>query len=586
MHNGTCVKETECPCVYQDKFYKQGDSIAIPGVHCAHMYCTIKGMKRVVDHDCRTPVTCKDGRVFQHCPCERTCNDDAHHCDKSNCVPACACTDGHVWNGEKCVAPKQCTCAEGNVTYTDGHSWEVGQCSKCHCVQGRKQCAELCAITEEDCKKEGKKLFNKDLKDGVCCRCVSEEAHCVHNGEEKPIGAVWHKGLCETYTCTKTPQDTGMITVTKTSCPVCAAGEQKEYVANKCCPVCRKTTPSDTTPKTKPPQKCGEVVEDHDDFVDLRVNLQPDNKGEPSDLRPITGKGWAVLESDKPSITIVLSTNDDTRPGQLEKLSFIGNVKSVLIQYTTVPEGAAEEYKPYNNGQPINVESGEVVLTRGDDKTGLVAFKVQVTGIQAVKSDLPLNLKLKAYACVDDVPEPCNQWVLDEFTCSNVLSTPGEFDNSRITLQPAGNVADLSGKGWNVSPTEQPVITLNVASADGKKPGLLEKMVLGGNVKTVKVEYSLVRADGSESSGFHDYQNGEEITLKNGLLVFTNEVTKKTGILVSDVRITVTSAIDETQNYNINVQAFACVQDHSKEISKSEYDSLLQLEKQLQARRS
>jgi len=451
-------------------------------------------------------------------------------------------------------------------------------------VHGRKQCAEFCPITEEQCKKEGKKLFNKDLKDGVCCRCVSEEPHCEHNGEEKPIGSVWHKGLCETFTCTKTPQDTGMITVTKMSCPVCAAGEQKEYVANKCCPICRKTTPTETTPKTTPTQKCAEVVEDHDDFVDLRVNLEPENKGEPSDLRPISGQGWAVLESDKPVITLVLSTNDDTRPGQLEKLSLIGNVQSVVIRYTSVPEGGAEEYKPYNGGLPVDVQSGEVVLRRDNDKSGLVAFKVQISDIKAVKSDLPLNLKLKAYACVDDVPEPCNHWVLDEFTCSNVLSSPDQFDSARINLEPAGSVSDLTGKGWNVSPADQPVITINVASSDGKKPGLLEKMVLQGNVKTVKVEYSLVRTDDKESSGFHDYNNGEAVTLENGQIVFTNELTKKAGILVSEVRISLLSAIDEEQNYNVNVQAFACVQDHSVDITKSEYDDLVQLEKQLRRR--
>jgi len=581
MHNGTCVKETDCPCVYQDKFYKQGEKVPVPGAHCTHMVCTIKGMKKVVDHECAAPELCKDGKVFQHCPCERTCHDDAHHCDKSQCVPACACPLHLVFNGEKCVEPKQCTCAEGNVTYADDHSWDVGQCTKCHCVQGRKQCAEICKLTEESCKKQGKKLFNKDLKDGVCCRCVSEEAHCVHNGEEKPIGAVWHKGLCETYTCTKTPQETGMITVTKQSCPTCAPGETKEYVANKCCAVCRKTTPTETAPKTKPTQKCSEVMEDHEDFVDLHVDLKPHRKGdEPSDLRPISGKGWSVLESSKPSVTLTLSTNEDTRPGQLEKLSVIGNVKSVVVHYTTAPhkhsgkhqhEQPEHQYKPYNKGQPIDVESGEIVLTPEDadsTKSGLVAYKVRITVVKAVKPELPLNLKLKVFACVEDIPEPC---IDEEKSCAEILKLPGELVDKRFTLQPAGQVADLrsTGKGWTVSQTTKPVITVNLASSDGTKPGLLEKVVLKGNVKTVKVEYTLVHPaddhhnehhDSAHASGFHDYNKGKPVTLTSaGELVFENERTHKSGILVRDVRITVLSAVDESKPYDIKMQAFACV---------------------------
>jgi hypothetical protein len=179
MLNGTCIKETECPCFYNGKFYKYSDKIEVEGLHCVYMICTHEGMKRTTDQECNAPVVCTAGRTFQVCPCERTCHEDAHICDNTHCTPSCACPSDTVWNGEACVLPKQCTCKEGNVTYADGQSWDVGQCTNCHCVEGREMCAEICRVTEEECKKQGKKLFNKDLRDSVCCRCITEEPHCM-----------------------------------------------------------------------------------------------------------------------------------------------------------------------------------------------------------------------------------------------------------------------------------------------------------------------------------------------------------------------------------------------------------------------
>jgi len=240
MLNGTCVKETDCPCLFNGKFYKYADKIEIPDMKCAHMVCTHEGMKKMTDSNCTKSETCLGGRVFQSCPCERTCHQDTHVCDKSDCVPSCACPTNTVWNGKQCVDRAACACQEGNVTYTNGQSWDVGSCMKCHCVEGREQCSEICLITEEQCKKEGKKLFNKDLRDSVCCRCVTDQPHCMFENEEKAIGSVWHQGLCNTYACTKTADDVGMITMTKTECAACAENEDKEFVANKCCPICKR----------------------------------------------------------------------------------------------------------------------------------------------------------------------------------------------------------------------------------------------------------------------------------------------------------------------------------------------------------
>jgi hypothetical protein len=581
MHNATCIKEADCPCVYNNQFYKHGEKIPLPGVHCAHMVCTSKGLMKVTDLHCSKPETCSNGKTFQSCPCHRTCHDDKHVCDQSHCTPGCACPVDTVWNGAKCVEPKQCTCKEGNVTYADGQHWDVGECTKCHCVSGREKCSEICRLTEEMCKKQGKKLFNKDLSDSVCCRCVSEEPHCIHNGEEKPIGAVWHKGLCETYTCTKSETGAGMIQMTKTECPACAANEQKEYVANKCCPICRKKTPPTDTPKppttpdTQLPRKCKEVMENAKDFADDRVELFPANKGTPSDLRPITGKGWNVLESDKPVIILQVSTNDDTRPGQLEKLTVIGNVQKVTISYTSEPHthGKPDVFKPYKNGQELDVEHGEVILIRETDvtKTGLVAYQVKITVVKAVKPELPLNLKLKVYACHEDVPEPCNEWEFDEIVCADVMKKPSELPDSRITLIPSnkGTPSDLrpAGKGWQVSKGDASVVVVNLASPDNKKPGLLEKVVVLGNVKTVNISFKTIRT--SLPDVYHGYNKDRPIEVpKNGEIVIINEHTKKAGIMVYDVRIIPIQAVDEQKPFALKLKLHACIQDTVKEEPK------------------
>jgi hypothetical protein len=344
---------------------------------------------------------------------------------------------------------------------------------------------------------------------------------------------------------------------------MCPPGWRTEYVANECCPTCKP--PSILTPPPQKSQKCKEVMEDNDDFIDLRVSIKPEDKGEPEDLRPLTGKGWSVKESDKPTITLVTSTNDDMRAGTIETLQVIGNVKTVTIEYTTSSPsfGKPALYRQYNKGQPIHVESGQVVFVNPTDstKTGLQAFSVLVTVVSAIKPELPLNMKLKVFACVEDIPEPCTDWELVEFACTEIMKVPGELADKRITLIPSGKPSDIrpSGKGWTVPSTEKPVITVSLASADGRKPGLLEKIVLTGNVKTVKIEVLTL-----ESPTYKNYNKGDPITLKAGLVTFTNEITKKAGILVKEVRVTVLSPVDEKKSYNIKMEVFACVQDEPK----------------------
>jgi len=493
-----------------------------------------------------------------------------------------------VWNGKQCVSRAMCTCQEGNVTYTNGQSWDVGSCMKCHCVEGREQCSEICKLTEEDCKKQGKKLLNKDLKDSVCCRCASEEPHCLYKNEEKAIGAEWHEGLCNTYKCAKTSDGIGMIMMTKTECAACGPNEEKEFVANKCCPICRKkATPPDTpktpTPPKKDTEKCAEIMETPTAMADKRITLEPAHKGTPHDLQP-SGKGWSVKESDKPVIVLDLSTDHGKRPGVLQQLAVLGNVKEVTIKYTAVRprHGVAEVFEDYNQGKPLNVEGKEITL-HGVDVTheGITVFKVKVTVVKAVKPEEPIDAKLKVHACVEDAPEPCDETHLEEFVCLEIMKTPKELADHRITLHPAtsGTPSDLrpQGKGWSVKVTDSPSVTVNIASHDGTKPGLIEKIGVLGNVKTVSIKYRAVRpnehhhaASTVDHEGFQDYKQGKPIDVEKGEIMLSNEFTKKAGVIAYEVRITPLAPVVKGNAYDMKLHIYACIQ--------VEYDAVVEPE--------
>jgi len=482
----------------------------------------------------------------------------------------------------KCVERSQCKCAEGNVTYTDGQSWNVGQCMKCHCVEGREHCSEICLLTEEMCKKEGKKLFNKDLSDSTCCRCVTDQPHCMHNGEEKAIGSVWHKGVCETYKCTKTADDVGMITMTKTECAPCAADEDKEYVAHKCCPICKKKTAAPTspnTPKTPPttPKKtgqCTEILSKPSTIAENRVALHPATKGTPHDLT--SEHGWAAHESDKATITLTTSTNDGSRPGLVQELHVLGNIKTVTIEYAPIrPAKEGAVFKPYNAGKTIDVTGGEILLTREDGSRGIHAYVIKITIVKAVQPDKPLAAKLNAIACIEDVPEPCTDF--EAHVCAEIMNVPGELPDHRIQLHPAATAATIaslrpSGHGWTVQPKDSPTITVNIASKDGQKPGLIEQIEISGNVKTVGIkvrittpgteEHNHHHAEGRvDSEGYTEYNNGQPIDVHSGLVVLhESPSSKKSGIIAYQVRITVLTPVKADAPYSLKLKVYACIQ--------------------------
>lgn len=132
-----------------------------------------------------TPEECTDGRTWQLCACEKTCESQGHICNGLECKPGCACEDGMVWDEDKCIRAEECSCSHNGISFASGESIDVEECTRCHCLNGTKVCAERCSLTEEMCKLEGKTLINEDIEDFKCCHCASTEPTCYFAAENK-----------------------------------------------------------------------------------------------------------------------------------------------------------------------------------------------------------------------------------------------------------------------------------------------------------------------------------------------------------------------------------------------------------------
>jgi len=158
-------------------------------------------------------------------------------------------------------------------------------------------------------------------------------------------------------------------------------------------------------------------------------------------------------------------------------------------------------------------------------------------------------------------------------SCIEIMEDPSELSNSRIALHPVnkGTPSDLrpTGQGWNVYKSDHPVVTINLATDDAKKPGLLEEIhVLGDNVKTVTIKYRAIRASDAhhihagatlDSEGFTDYNHGHPIHVQNTPIVFHDPATNKPGIMAYEVRITVVEPVDEHKPYDLKLKIHACI---------------------------
>ena len=141
--------------------------------------------------------------------------------------------------------------------------------------------------------------------------------------------------------------------------------------------------------------------------------------------------------------------------------------------------------------------------------------------------------------------------------CQEVMSSgPTQLSSERIVLSPAGPSDLIQGQqsaGWStVHDGDKPTVTVILTKPGNNKPTLLEKLAVLGNVKTVSVEYTT-----SSNGEFIDYNNNEpiDVSATGGFLVFPAG-----GIEAFEVKITLLSAININEPFNMKMLVFACTQ--------------------------
>jgi len=137
---------------------------------------------------------------------------------------------------------------------------------------------------------------------------------------------------------------------------------------------------------------------------------------------------------------------------------------------------------------------------------------------------------------------------------------------TRIQLHPAnkGSPSDLkpTAHGWQVTESDKPVITLNLASPDGTHPGVLKKFNIHDNVKTVLIKYTTTEehhdthldpAHQHVEPVFHNYNQGKPVTVHNGEIDFPN------GLTAHKVQITLVEPIHPNHPFNAKLTVQACL---------------------------
>jgi hypothetical protein len=150
------------------------------------------------------------------------------------------------------------------------------------------------------------------------------------------------------------------------------------------------------------------------------------------------------------------------------------------------------------------------------------------------------------------------------------MKNPTELPDKRITLQPAdkGTPADLrpQGKGWPLEKVDKPVITIDLKSNDGRKPGLLKEIQILGNVLNALFEIKPVRDEkritpSSTPEGFKPLNDGKPIDVSKSPMIFKDPITNKPdGVLTYEVRITFLTPINPDKPFTARVKVVACIQ--------------------------
>lgn len=89
-----------------------------------------------------------------------------------------------------------------------------------------------------------------------------------------------------------------------------------------------------------------------------------------------------------------------------------------------------------------------------------------------------------------------------------------DLSDCRVMLSPHGSPSELVSKaGWHVASNEHPVISINLATEDGTKPGLLEKIHITGNVEAVTVQIATIRASDDITLTKSEFVNKEGLSI-------------------------------------------------------------------------
>lgn len=139
------------------------------------------------------------------------------------------------------------------------------------------------------------------------------------------------------------------------------------------------------------------------------------------------------------------------------------------------------------------------------------------------------------------------------------MSDPARLPDERITYSPtaSGNPSSFRGEkadGWIVSEQDKPYAIINLTNQDGETPSLLEKVVIGGNIKLVAVWIKL-----TPTGEFQLYKNEPiDVSKTNGQVSFADVY--DSGIKLHELRIDLLEQNVDDVPFMARFNVFACIE--------------------------
>jgi hypothetical protein len=186
----------------------------------------------------------------------------------------------------------------------------------------------------------------------------------------------------------------------------------------------------------------------------------------------------------------------------------------------------------------------------------------------------------------EPLPKPEDDKPIANTGCVDLMEQPDELPDKRITLQPAdkGTPSDLrpQGNGWPTEKVEKPVITVNLVSPDNRRPALVKKVAVPGNVKEVLVRYRPIRPRAGRqitpenTPEFKDFNDGKPVDVTKTDIVFNDPKTSQPGVMIYEIQVTLLTPIKPDEPFIAKLQVHACIQDDLEFISKNDLETLVQ----------